>query len=791
MGRVLTMTENGRKTLVLNARLGWRASEDGPRAPLSTREGPALVDDTGGGDLRLPPARWDSPVGLSSKDGSLGGLLLPRGIAVDHRGRVILTVHTDTGWDVRRYDPERNAFLNFSSFDLNIEEEALSVAVVETVLYVPDAAAGQVLRIGLESGRHLAPLTLDGRGWTPFDVHASRGVLYVLSASGDIFHWIPERRLPPEVIACNATDRRWSRLAIDRNGACHVLYDEAGGDDGVAPALGRIAPRGTAAGAWSPTTLTPRVVTGFAPEDIVRNGNAIRDLFPTPPIRLWMREGTDAEDGLFYMPDELRRRCDRRPDIAGAPPPEDPLRDYRTGQTGTVPDGGTEEHLLFRRDGSIAPPPPPTQQMNDCYRHEAIWYSGPLDSRLNACQWDAITLELRQLPPGASVEVGTFTSDEEVPPAVLGMPMGEDEEDDQEAVRIRAGLLWATNLTILPGDIGLEPAGEDGLQRITFLVQSRPGRYLHLRLILRGDRATTPAVTQAQVRFPRQGYLDFLPAIFSADDEARWFLERFLAIFQTSWDDLSKHYGDPAPLFDPRSVSNPVLVRFLARRLGQSLRCAVDDPGRKRLLEQASRQNGKRATVDGFKQLLSSALANLTEAESNLLPGFPCVVEGFRTRRLVQLSTSETGGLDGGGTIWGARTLGRLKIGKYSKVGEARILPPGRAPDDYLRLYANSFRVFVPACWLDTDEKKRLFNDTIEAEKPAHTVHELRLVKAGLRVDLQSTIGVDTIVGALPVAQAESEEAKVPLYPNPNFELAPIISISPPAPGAEGQPVLR
>ena len=51
----------------------------------------------------------------------------------------------------------------------------------------------------------------------------------------------------------------------------------------------------------------------------------------------------------------------------------------------------------------------------------------------------------------------------------------------------------------------------------------------------------------------------------------------------------------------------------------------------------------------------------------------------------------------------------------------------------------------------------------VAAEKPAHTEFDLCLVEPRLRVGLQSTVGVDTILGALPAARlACTHEAEAP-----------------------------
>jgi hypothetical protein len=59
----------------------------------------------------------------------------------------------------------------------------------------------------------------------------------------------------------------------------------------------------------------------------------------------------------------------------------------------------------------------------------------------------------------------------------------------------------------------------------------------------------------------------------------------------------------------------------------------------------------------------------------------------------------------------------------------------------------------VPAPWVRTAEDERALRRAIEAEKPGHTAYDLALITPGIRVGRQATIGLDTVIGALPQAR--------------------------------------
>jgi hypothetical protein len=68
--------------------------------------------------------------------------------------------------------------------------------------------------------------------------------------------------------------------------------------------------------------------------------------------------------------------------------------------------------------------------------------------------------------------------------------------------------------------------------------------------------------------------------------------------------------------------------------------------------------------------------------------------------------------------------------------------------------------VYAPAAWVRTAEQEQLLRRAIEAEMPAHVKYELCLVDAGFRVDIQSTVGLDTIIGDPPAFRLSCEPEK-------------------------------
>ena len=97
------------------------------------------------------------------------------------------------------------------------------------------------------------------------------------------------------------------------------------------------------------------------------------------------------------------------------------------------------------------------------------------------------------------------------------------------------------------------------------LVQSGPGRYLWLRLTFNSNGSDSPELRSLKVFYPRVSYLQYLPAVYQEDENSRLFLERFLSIFQSEFDDLDRKIDGIWQLFNPglHTGKRPELAREL------------------------------------------------------------------------------------------------------------------------------------------------------------------------------------------------------------------------------------
>ena len=360
-----------------------------------------------------------------------------------------------------------------------------------------------------------------------------------------------------------------------------------------------------------------------------------------------------------------------------------------------------------------------------------------LDSDIDACQWHRILLRANFIPGrGVATNVGTGA----VQPGVASIEIATYTSGTPEATK----QLLAANAIPWRVDVyGGDPDPD-------CLVQNEPGRYLWLRVTLGGNGAISPRVSSARLFFPRQSYLEHLPAIYQDDQQSRRFLERFLSIFQTEFDDIDQRIDRLWLLLDPLSTK-PEYLQWLAGWVG----LVIDPDWTPDQLRQRIRQAYARHLVRGTPKGIEQAINDYVE-----LPAQAKVLEHFRLRQWATVSPAAqangdrqfwTGvaALDGTRRVWSRSFYKRLQIDVFSQIGAFRLVSrpePAVEPFDW---GAHRFTVFFPADPNDADTTSKHVAAVVEREKPAHTEAELCAVFPRMRVGRQAMVGVDSRVGGV------------------------------------------
>ena len=125
----------------------------------------------------------------------------------------------------------------------------------------------------------------------------------------------------------------------------------------------------------------------------------------------------------------------------------------------------------------------------------------------------------------------------------------------------------------------------------------------------------------------------------------------------------------------------------------------------------------------------------------------PLVLEHFRLRRWLRVGH---GHLGDAAVLWGERIVGRTRLGQHGQAGATRLdTSPDPARDPFL-VHANQFSVFVPARCRDEGRARKALENLVRSEAPAGTRGYLHFVEPRFRIGIQSMLGFDSVVAALP-----------------------------------------
>jgi phage tail-like protein len=186
------------------------------------------------------------------------------------------------------------------------------------------------------------------------------------------------------------------------------------------------------------------------------------------------------------------------------------------------------------------------------------------------------------------------------------------------------------------------------------LFQDARGRFLQLKLTLRGNGQATPRLRALRAYYPRFSYLqEYLPAVYREDSESASFLDRFLANPEGFLTALEDKIASVQMLFDYRSAPAEALG-WLAGWFGVTLDPVWSEAKERVFIQHAMEFFQYRGTIRGIQMALRLALEDQPGSEffSGSVADRRCaerfrIVEKFRTRRTPALAlgdpTEQTG----------------------------------------------------------------------------------------------------------------------------------------------------
>ncbi len=266
---------------------------------------------------------------------------------------------------------------------------------------------------------------------------------------------------------------------------------------------------------------------------------------------------------------------------------------------------------------------PLIEQRRPRYQREAVIDGPVFDGHQAGCVWHRMFLD-GWIPPQAAVDVWSRAADDADDLPRLGWVR-------EPVLRRRPD---GAELAFLPG-----AAAATGPGTFELLFQRARGRFLQLRLALRGDGRTTPRLRALRAWYPRFSYLEkYLPAVYRDDPGSASFLDRFLANLEGQFTAIEDKMAAAQVLLDPRTAPSEALA-WLAGWFGIALDPAWDEPRRRLFLRHAMDFFRMRGTLPGLRLALRLAFDDcvdeqmFTEDDADS-PASIRILERFRVRRV-------------------------------------------------------------------------------------------------------------------------------------------------------------
>jgi phage tail-like protein len=406
--------------------------------------------------------------------------------------------------------------------------------------------------------------------------------------------------------------------------------------------------------------------------------------------------------------------------------------------TGTIPLPSDPSAIAFDLHGTLLVLSPAQKKVLQfamtAFVDEGTYLSQPLDSELYRCQWHRIVFH-GDIPDGAQVLLATFTAE---------TPL------DSADIANLSEVAWKTQQRVATTKKGAWDC----------LITSPPGRFLYLRLTLRGNGAVTPRLERIKLFLPRISLRRYLPAVFGENPVSADFTDRMLAVFDTIFRSVETQldhfarYLDPMSTpaeRDPRTLAD--FLTWLASWMSVILDRSWDERRRRLFLRDAWLFHKLRGTLEGLRRQLllylgwafrdpkQCACAARREAQ------MPLILEHFKLRRWLFLGEARLGEQS---VLWGKRIVNRTQLNETAQVGATQLIGTPDPVRDPFHVYAHKFSVFVPASCARSDDRRASIERLISLGKPAHTAHQLELVHPRFRIGFQSAIGLDSVVGQYP-----------------------------------------
>ena len=347
--------------------------------------------------------------------------------------------------------------------------------------------------------------------------------------------------------------------------------------------------------------------------------------------------------------------------------------------------------------------------------------SNTLGSGIIACQWHRMALET-DIPPKTTVEISYSSSDDQSLKEKIDFLITDTKISKQERAReIDKELKWSEPEKFASNSPNLKEKdlnsqinlNEPEKNQKNMLFRGKQGRYLWLKIkLLTFDENVSPAITQMKIHYPHISYLRYLPAIYQEDPTSKDFLERFLSIFETAYNDLETKINYIYKYFDPK-IAPPNFLDWLASWLNVAFEEDWKDEKKREFLQEAYNLYKQKGTPSGITRIIEIYTGKK-----------PVLLEYSKIKKPIVLRDDGTFRL-GVNSLLLETPFSGLRLGDECILGRIVLRDSVRLPEEPFLPMAHRFTIMLDL----SDDEKILFEKQLrrilDEVKPAHTMYNL------------------------------------------------------------------
>lgn len=315
---------------------------------------------------------------------------------------------------------------------------------------------------------------------------------------------------------------------------------------------------------------------------------------------------------------------------------------------------------------------------------KGVYFSQAFDSTETETVWHKITVD-SELPDETQLRISYFAADQKE--LLLGDKRVQlDEYLQDKSIPLSTKLTQLDELFSAPI---VNP--KDALLRAK-------GRYIWFKIEWSGNDRKSPLMRKLRVYFPRKSYLDYLPGVYQSDPGSRDFLERYLSLYGTFFDEMEETIDHMSRFFDVDSSSGD-LLKWLATWLGIAVDERWSEDQIRRLMKKSPELFKKRGTRQGLAEMIEVFTGEK-----------PFIVEYFQYKYLLE----------------------KAQVKEYME--QLYGLDPYR------------FCVLIKPDVVKSEEERKILQKIIDEEKPAYSEAQLVVLEPRIYLGTHSYLGINTFL---------------------------------------------